>query len=313
MLPTLLLLILAGCPTEPPVDASAPTEPAVESVPATPAPATPAPDAPTGALRVTINDRVVVQPPGGEPVDLGALPLGEAFVGESGFTPLFDAAKAEADRQAANTGHLRLADVQIDPLSPITRQELVLVMRTLAMAQYTEMGLWLGDKGPLRPSVPTMADPSLGPGPAHVGSAFVLQHRDVSTAWATASATWTETEGFLAKPLKGHRAPIKVPLAGDQGCHLLKPGPSRNLGPGIHARLTTMGVTTDTTLLLAATPHTSVPHELELALDLQDRGWTIIQVGSKHADAPTECPDVARTAADLIAGRDRMLAQPPAK
>jgi hypothetical protein len=314
--PLLLMLFgLTAC-SSPEAPAERPREapPAVEEAPspaateATPAEAaTPAAASSGPTFKVLINDDLRVAVAGAEPSMIATLPLDASSMQGARLGPLYDAAMA-----AISSGlPPPRADLHVAKTSPLIRQDFGLILATLASTPVAGTAVFLDDAGPL-----VFAAPVVGPVDAptvepRVSSALVLLHRDPSTSWATASASWSESPGFVGGPRPGHRPPVSVPLIGDEGCTLLKPGPSRNLGPGLHARLTTFGIEATTPLLLAATPHTALTDELALGIDLQGRGWTVTPMGSRATDPPKTCPGSAQNAAQLAAGKDTLLAQKP--
>lgn len=291
----------------------APTDPAPGGADA--APASPASAAgPGGLLVVRVGDDVRV----GDAADpLASLPLDVGLMRGSLISPLFDLARDTADRAKARSAaggppFAGKAELRIDRDSPITREDLHKLQYTLGNSLYADHGIFLGDQGPLDHSLTLFQAPDLSPVEPRVAAATILLHRDVSTAWATATATWSEAKQPHRSQRDGLRPDLTVAIAGDTGCHLLRPGPSRNVGPGIHARLHALGVDPEgATLSVAATPHTAVTDELHLALDLQGRGWTVAQTRIEDFSVPERCPDAVRSAAEMSPVRARFEAQTP--
>lgn len=314
---------LLGCAGGDPQDAaggSTPGEPGIVSAPADPdtgvagpttaAPASTAPK-PGGLLVLRIGDSIRV----GDAADpLVPLPLDVGLMRGTLLSPLFDLAKETANRAKGTSaeGGPRFAgkaEIHIERDSPIIREDLYTLQSTLGQAQFADFRLFLGDQGPLEPSLPSIGPPDPALVEPRIAAATILLHRDLSAAWATATATWSEAKEPDRRARDGMRPDLTVPLAGDAGCYLLRPGPSRNLGPGIHARLHALGVDPEATLSLAATPHTAVTDELHLALDLQARGWTMGRV--EDFSVAERCPEAVRSAAEMSEVRVRFEAQTP--
>ena len=229
----LLIVSLAGC-----------------SGPGTPQPAPEAavdpPPAEAGALVVAIGEEVLVSWPGATPESVAGLPLDAVMLRGSLVTSLFDRAKARADelKQAHGDGGPAFtgrANLHVAPDSPVVRSDFAKILYTLGQAQFANFAIHLGDDGPLASALPIPEPTPLEAVEPHVGSVFLGFHRDVSTTWVGAVASWSEAPGSLASRA-GLRPDLPAPLAGAEGCHLVAPGPPRDLSPHVDSLLRAFGI-----------------------------------------------------------------------